>query len=163
MGSAADNCPRDKEAGLSAGFEGIQSWLEIKTQSKLGHAVATVIAPGRTRRAEIATSLIGAAACARCRVQEVRMIEQVEEVGLECHPCPLIHLECLGYVEIDVLPVEAVYAVPVDWSITPQTVIHIGGVGKKTPQRGVQKRRNPSPRRPRPCAPPEERGGRVGR
>jgi hypothetical protein len=112
-----------KKAGLSAGLSAFQLRLEIKPQSELDDAVSTRISSGRSKLPEVSILNIRRGSC-RLRRQEVRVVEQVEEVGLEGQPCRLPHLEPLADVEVNIGVVRTVDCVTPNWSIAPVAAVN---------------------------------------
>ena len=84
--------------------------------------MAATVSSGCGRRAETRVQLVIAGATGTRR-QEVRVIEEIEEVGLEGQRRRLRHLELLGHVEVHVAEVRAEDAVPPDWRIAPQATV----------------------------------------
>jgi len=80
-------------------------------------------APSCSRLPEIRGVQVAAATCTRRRVQEVRVIKQVEEVGLECHASSFIDLERLRHVEIDQRRSWPDKDVATDRSVTPKPAV----------------------------------------
>jgi len=104
--------------------------LEIKSQGELCDTMATIVTPRCSRRAEITVPKIRTACVAGSRIQEVRVIEKVEEIGLERKAGILRDLEPLRDVEVDVRTRWTVNAVAADWHVAPQAIVHARGAGE---------------------------------
>ena len=122
--------------------------LEVEPQSKLGNPVATIAscrAPCGPRLAEVAGAKIAATTNSGCRADEVGMVEQVEEVGLERHSRSFIDFKILGDVEIYDGPGRSDQTVALDRRVAPQAVVDGGGASEANPIRIGQTKRRTSP------------------
>ena len=81
--------------------------------------MTTVIAPGRPGCTEVIRTEIRAAASTSSGVKEVRMVEQIEEVRLECHPRTFVNLKRLREIEVYVLTTWSDDAIPRNGRIAP--------------------------------------------
>src|SRR5207248_130688 len=95
--------------------------------------VAPARAPRRPRLTEIARTEIAASAGSGRRPDEVRMIEQIEEVCLERHSRSFIDFKILGDVEIYVSPGRTDQTVALDRRVAPQAVVDRSGASEANP------------------------------
>jgi len=107
--------------------------------------VAPARAPRRPRLTEIARTEIAASAGSGRRPDEVRMIEQIEEVCLERHSRSFIDFKILGDVEIYVSPGRTDQTVALDRRVAPQAVVDRSGASEANPIRIGQTKRRTSP------------------
>jgi len=95
--------------------------------------IAACRAPCGPRLAEVAGAKIAATTNSGCRADEVGMVEQVEEVGLECHSRSFIDFKILGDVEIYDSPGRTDQAVALDRRVAPQAVVDRSGASEANP------------------------------
>ena len=110
--------------------------LEVEPQSKLGNPVATIAscrAPCGPRLAEVAGAKIAATTNSGCRADEIGVVEQVEEVGLERHSRSFIDFKILGDVEIYDGPGRTDQTVALDRRVAPQAVVDRSGASEANP------------------------------
>src|SRR5205823_13140952 len=107
--------------------------------------IASSRAPCGPRLTEIRGSQVAASPRSRRRADEVGVVEQVEEVGLERHSRPFIDFEILGDVEVYVSPGRTDQTVALDRRVAPQAVVDRSGASEANPIRIGQTKRRTSP------------------
>src|SRR5208282_5815687 len=110
-----------KKAGLAAGLKyQLSLGLEVKPQRQLGYAVTACAAVSASRLPEgTGTAEIS------LRHLEVRMVEQVEEVGIEPEARPLVDFEGFANAKIHVGKVRSRNCAPTEVGVAPVSTVGI--------------------------------------
>src|SRR5215470_6959909 len=106
--------------------------LEVKPNRKLGDTVTTPIAVRFGRLSETAALEVVPASTACTRVLEVRVIEDVKEVGVEPERHPLVDLEALADSKINVGEHRPGQRAAAGVGVTPQPAMGVDGRIKQT-------------------------------
>src|SRR5581483_3389857 len=94
------------------------NWLKVEPQRELGYAVTTGVAIGRLRLSERRIREVV------LRVLEVRVIEQIKEVGIEAELRGFRDLECFADPEIEVGEHRSGYGIAAEARVTPESAVH---------------------------------------
>src|SRR5205823_13009404 len=95
--------------------------------------IASSRAPCGPRLTEIRGSQVAASPRSRRRADEVGVVEQVEEVGLERYSRLFIEIEILGDVEVYVSPGRTDQTVALDRRVAPQSIIDRSAASEGNP------------------------------